>query len=125
MSSKNGKPNGQSFDLSQAEIKKLLKKVPSGIKAYIGYLEQQIKNMANIGLSLSKEKDMNVLLENILLEAKRITNADGGTLYMKTDDDRLRFEIMMTDSLNFHMGGTSGKDIPFYPVKLYDEGKPN
>ena len=125
MSSKNGKLNGQSFDLSQAELKKLLKKVPSGIKTYIGYLEQQIKNMAKIGLSLSKEKDMNVLLENILLEAKRITNADGGTLYMKTDDDRLRFEIMMTDSLNFHMGGTSGKDIPFYPVKLYDEGKPN
>lgn len=69
---------------------------------------------------------MNVLLENILLEAKRITNADGGTLYMKTDDNRLRFEIMMTDSLKFHMGGTSGQDIPFYPVKLYeDDGKPN
>ncbi len=69
---------------------------------------------------------MNVLLENILLEAKRITSADGGTLYMKTDDDRLRFEIMMTESLKFHMGGTSGQDIPFYPVKLYDDdGKPN
>ena len=40
MSSKNGKLNGQSFDLSQAELKKLLKKVPSGIKTYIGYLEQ-------------------------------------------------------------------------------------
>ena len=126
MSSKNGKPNGQSFDLSQTEIKKLLKNVPSGIKIYIGHLEHQIKNMAKIGLSLSKEKDMNVLLENILLEAKRITNADGGTLYMKTDDDRLRFEIMMTDSLKLHLGGTSGQDIPFYPVKLYDDdGKPN
>tara|TARA_B110000014_G_scaffold119611_1_gene82169 strand:+ start:1 stop:1467 length:1467 start_codon:yes stop_codon:yes gene_type:complete len=45
---------------------------------------------------------------------------------MMTDDNRLRFEIMMTDSLDFHMGGTSGKDIPFYPVKLYDEeGNPN
>ena len=45
---------------------------------------------------------------------------------MMTDDNRLRFEIMMTDSLDFHMGGTSGKDIPFYPVKLYDEkGEPN
>jgi len=32
----------------------------------------------------------------------------------------------MTDSLDFHMGGTSGKEIPFYPVKLYDEeGNPN
>ena len=62
----------------------------------------------------------------ILIEAKRIANSDGGTLYMMTEDQRLRFEIMMTDSLNFHMGGTSGKDIPFYPVKLYmDEGEPN
>jgi HD-GYP domain-containing protein (c-di-GMP phosphodiesterase class II) len=126
MSSKNGKTNGQSFDLSQAELKQLLKKAPSGIHSYIGHLEKQVKNLSEIGLSLSKEKDMNVLLENILLEAKRITHADGGTLYMKTDDNRLRFEIMMTDSLNFHMGGTSGQDIPFYPVKLYDDdGKPN
>ena len=62
----------------------------------------------------------------ILIEAKRIANSDGGTLYMMTDDNRLRFEIMMTDSLDFHMGGTSGKEIPFYPVKLYDEeGNPN
>ena len=45
---------------------------------------------------------------------------------MMTDDKRLRFEILMTDSLDFHMGGTSGKDIPFYPVKLYtDDGEPN
>ncbi|MDP7329982.1 MAG: HD domain-containing phosphohydrolase, partial [Candidatus Marinimicrobia bacterium] len=66
------------------------------------------------------------LLEMILIEAKRIANSDGGTLYMMTDDNRLRFEILMTDSLDFHMGGTSGKDIPFYPVKLYtDEGEPN
>ncbi|MBT3662916.1 MAG: GAF domain-containing protein [Candidatus Marinimicrobia bacterium] len=69
---------------------------------------------------------MNKLLEMILIEAKRIANSDGGTLYMMTDDNRLRFEILMTDSLDFHMGGTSGKDIPFYPVKLYtDEGEPN
>ncbi|MDP6276279.1 MAG: HD domain-containing phosphohydrolase [Candidatus Marinimicrobia bacterium] len=104
----------------------MLKKVPGGIRSYIDHLEKQVKNLADIGLSLSKEKDMNILLENILLEAKRIANADGGTLYMKTEDDSLRFEIMMTDSLKFHMGGTSGQDIPFYPIKLYEEdGKPN
>ncbi|HJM70363.1 MAG TPA: GAF domain-containing protein, partial [Candidatus Marinimicrobia bacterium] len=126
MSSKNGKKKSQSFDLSQSEIKKMLKKVPGGIRSYIDHLEKQVKNLADIGLSLSKEKDMNILLENILLEAKRIANADGGTLYMKTEDDSLRFEIMMTDSLKFHMGGTSGQDIPFYPIKLYEEdGKPN
>jgi HD-GYP domain-containing protein (c-di-GMP phosphodiesterase class II) len=82
--------------------------------------------MSAIGLALSKEKDMDKLLEMILLEAKRISNADGGTLYMMVDDQRLRFSIMITDSLNIHMGGTSGKEIPFYPVKLYmDDGQPN
>ena len=111
---------------ANTQIAKYLSEAPAAVKAYIKDLEQQILNLANIGLALSKEKDMNKLLEMILLEAKRIANSDGGTLYMMTDDKRLRFEIMMTDSLDFHMGGTSGKDIPFYPVKLYtDEGEPN
>ena len=111
---------------ANTQVAKYLSEAPAAVKTYIKGLEQQILNLANIGLALSKEKDMNRLLEMILLEAKRIANSDGGTLYMMTDDGRLRFEIMMTDSLDFHMGGTSGKDIPFYPVKLYtDEGEPN
>ncbi|NQU28222.1 MAG: GAF domain-containing protein [Candidatus Marinimicrobia bacterium] len=100
--------------------------MPDQIKAYICDLEDQVNNLTDIGLALSREKDMNKLLEMILLEAKRIANSDAGTLYMLTEDQRLKFEIMMTDSLKFHMGGTSGKEIPFYPVKLYlDDGKPN
>ena len=108
------------------QVAKYLAKAPATVNAYITDLEKQISNLAKIGLALSKEKDMNKLLEMILLEAKRIANSDGGTLYMMTDDKQLRFEILMTDSLDFHMGGTSGKDIPFYPVKLYtDNGEPN
>ena len=108
------------------DVANYLTGAPDFINLYISDLEKQISNLSNIGLALSKEKDMSKLLEMILLEAKRIANSDGGTLYMMTDDQRLRFEIMMTDSLDFHMGGTSGKDIPFYPIKLYtDDGKPN
>ena len=111
---------------STTEVAKYLSSAPKAINAYISDLEKQIQNLANIGLALSKERDMDKLLEMILLEAKRIANSDGGTLYMMTDDQRLKFEIIMTDSLNFHMGGTSGEDIPFYPVKLYtDEGEEN
>ena len=111
---------------SMIQVAKYLAKAPATVNAYITDLEKQISNLAKIGLALSKEKDMNKLLEMILLEAKRIANSDGGTLYMMTDDKRLRFEILMTDSLDFHMGGTSGKDTPFYPVKLYtDAGEPN
>ena len=126
MSKKNGTGKQQSVLLSQVEIGKLLETVPSNLRGYIDSLKNQISNMSAIGLALSKEKDMDKLLEMILLEAKRISNADGGTLYMMTDDQRLKFSIMITDSLNTHMGGTSGKEIPFYPVKLYmDDGKPN
>ena len=111
---------------STTEVAKYLSDAPKAISAYISDLEEQIQNLAHIGLALSKERDMDKLLEMILLEAKRIANSDGGTLYMMTDDQRLKFEIIMTDSLNFHMGGTSGEDIPFYPVKLYtDEGEEN
>ena len=111
---------------SMTTVSKYLAEAPDAVKAYITDLEKQISNLAGIGLALSKEKDMNKLLEMILLEAKRIANSDGGTLYMMTDDNCLRFEILMTDSLDFHMGGTSGKEIPFYPVKLYtDDGEPN
>ena len=111
---------------SMTTVSKYLAEAPDAVKAYITDLEKQISNLASIGLALSKEKDMNKLLEMILLEAKRIANSDGGTLYMMNDDNCLRFEILMTDSLDFHMGGTSGKEIPFYPVKLYtDDGEPN
>jgi len=111
---------------STTEVAKYLSDAPKAISAYISDLEEQIQNLAHIGLALSKERDMDKLLEMILLEAKRIANSDGGTLYMMTDDQRLKFEIIMTDSLSFHMGGTSGEDIPFYPVKLYtDEGEEN
>ena len=111
---------------SSNQLAKYIADAPGVVKNYIQALEKQVGNLANIGLALSKEKNMSKLLEMILIEAKRIANSDGGTLYMMTDDNRLRFEIMMTDSLDFHMGGTSGKEIPFYPVKLYDEeGNPN
>ena len=110
------------FSLTQQEIIELLKTTPSGIKKYIDELEDQIKNLSEIGVSLSKEKDMGKLLETILLETKRISVADGGTIYMKTDDNRLKFEIMMTDSLGIHYGGTSSEPTPdtLYPVKLYN-----
>ena len=111
---------------SSTQVAKYLASAPKAVNTYITDLEEQISNLSQIGLALSKERDMSKLLEMILLEAKRISNSDGGTLYMMTDDKRLKFEIMMTDSLNFHMGGTSGEDIPFYPVKLYDDdGEPN
>lgn len=85
-----------------------------------------VEQLNQIGIALSSEKDTTKLLENILLSAKDISNADGGTLYMLTEEKKLKFEIIRTDSLKFSMGGTSGVDIPFPAIPLYDEkGNPN
>lgn len=83
-------------------------------------LTDHIEKLTSIGISLSSERNLPVLLEKILLGAKDITNADGGTLYL-IKDKQLHFEILRTDSLGFAMGGTSGEDIPFQPIPLYIE----
>jgi len=88
---------------------------------------RRLEELNGVGISLSKEKDTNRLLEAILVAAKKITNADGGTLY-RVDNDRklVYFEILRTDSLNVAMGGTTGVKVPFYPVRLFDdEGRAN
>jgi HD-GYP domain-containing protein (c-di-GMP phosphodiesterase class II) len=89
-------------------------------------LLSRLDQLNEIGMSLSNERDINRLLENILIAVKTITNSDGGTLYRMTDGDQLRFEIMRTDSLNIAMGGTTGVPIPFYPIfTVNKDGKPN
>ena len=83
--------------------------------------------LIEIGIALSAEHNHDRLMENILMEAKDLCNADGGTLYLRNEDNGLKFEIMRTDSLNIAMGGTTGKDIPFPPLQMYDTktGAPN
>src|SRR4029434_276673 len=78
-----------------------------------------------IGIALSQERDINKLLETILIAAKNLTHADGGTLY-RLVGDKLQFEIVRTDSLSIAMGGTSGNPVPFYPIPLHTkDGEPN
>jgi HD-GYP domain-containing protein (c-di-GMP phosphodiesterase class II) len=87
---------------------------------------QLLQELTAIGTALSAEKNHQRLLELILEQAERMTNADGGTLYSVTDDGRLQFEIMHTQTLGIHLGGTSGKVIPFPPLPLKDSfGLPN
>lgn len=90
-------------------------------------LLRRLEQLNAIGAALSKERDINRLLESILVAAKTITHADGGTLYRVTEDRKaLRFEILKTDSLKIAMGGTSGRPIDFPNLPLYDaQGKPN
>jgi HD-GYP domain-containing protein (c-di-GMP phosphodiesterase class II) len=86
------------------------------------------RRLIDLGIALSAEHHHPKLMEMILLEAKRICNADGGTLYLMSDDERhLSFEIMRNDTLDIAMGGTTGQSIPFPPLSLYkdDDEEPN
>ena len=90
-----------------------------------GDLLQRLDQLVEIGVALSSERDIHKLLESILVAAKTITNADGGTLYRMEEGRALKFEIVRNDTLGVAMGGTSGVPIPFYPVNLYDpDGQP-
>jgi len=90
-------------------------------------LFRRLEQLNEIGAALSLEKDLNRLLENILVAAKTITRADGGTLYLVEEQGtRLKFEILRTSSLDIAMGGTTGTPVPFYPIHLHNkDGKPN
>lgn len=86
----------------------------------------RLHELNEIGAALSNETNIDKLLEHILLAAKGITHADAGTLYLvDADNQTLTFEILRTDSLNIHMGGTGGARIPFAPIPLYVNGEPN
>ena len=88
--------------------------------------QASFERLIEIGIALSAEKDTNKLMETILLEAKDIGNADGGTLYIRTREDTLKFEIMRTDSLGVAMGGTTGIDITIPPLLMFKaDGSPN
>ncbi len=92
----------------------------------IKFLEDRLHRLSEIGMALSTEKDTDRLFEMILEEAKHITKADGRTLYSINEDGDLSFEILRNDSMNTIMGGTSGTEIPYYPVHLWlDDNTPN
>ncbi len=92
-------------------------------------LFERLEQLNDIGASLSNERNLKLLLEKILLAAKLITRADGGTLYLLSEDgQRLHFEIVRTDSLGIAFGGSSGQptsgkfpDLPLYKP----DGGPN
>lgn len=87
----------------------------------------RLEQLNAIGVALSSERDINALLEKILLAAKEITHADGGTLYLVTENEQaLRFEILRNDTLGVALGGTSGNPVAFPNLPYTDEhGAPN
>lgn len=85
-------------------------------------LFRRFEQLNAIGAALSSERNLDRLLESILIAAKAITHADGGTLYrMSEDGRRLHFAIVRTESLGIAFGGVEGAPLPahFGDLNLY------
>lgn len=85
-----------------------------------------LRRLAQIGVALSAEKDIDRLLEKILTESRIITRADGGTLYLMSDNEsELEFAFVQNESLGLSMGNAVSEMI-WPPVRLSNpDGSPN
>jgi len=102
------------IELKQKHIQKLIDEI-------IELKQAHIEQLIEIGHSLTVEKNLDILMEQIMLGAKNLSGADGGTLYLVTDDEkRLKFTVVQTDSLNIKMGGNLG-EITWPELPLYKE----
>lgn len=94
-------------------------------------IEQQLatQRQREMLVKLSGVSDTGALADEILREAKAVTNADGGSLYLLKDDEgdqRLEFSLVLNDSLNITLGGQHGDPINLPSIPLYrDDGSEN
>ncbi len=75
-----------------------------------------VKELLDVGIALSAEKNHRKLLERILREARRITQCDAGTLYL-VEGGKLTFQIIQNDQLQINQGGL-GEEINLPPVEM-------
>lgn len=78
---------------------------------------EELREIVDIGIALTTEKNKNRLLEMILKTAMEISNCDAGTLYLYTGNN-LEFKIMKTLSQGVSKGENGEKiDLPSVPLK--------
>jgi len=88
---------------------------------------QRLDQLTELSVALGRSHDIAGLLERILLAAKNLTGADGGTLYRPSADRRsLGFHISRNDTLGLRQGGADGEPVDIPGVPLFDaEGRQN
>jgi diguanylate cyclase (GGDEF)-like protein len=81
-------------------------------------LTEAFRELVQIGIALTNERDLATLLERILTEARRFTHADAGTLFLR-ENDELRFAVVQNDRLARQLGEPEMKRrLQAEPLKL-------
>lgn len=60
--------------------------------------KQKLTKIIGLGIEIAEVKDVDVLLEKVLNEARNLVGADAGSIYIK-EDDKLRFSYTQNDTL--------------------------
>src|SRR5574341_110226 len=81
-------------------------------------LTEAFRDLVQIGIALTGERDLATLLERILTEARRFTHAEAGTLFLR-ENDELRFAVVQNDRLRRRYGEAQMKTLlQAQPLKL-------
>lgn len=78
--------------------------------------QMKLSSLVENGLLLSSERNRDALLRHILMQGKRICNAQAATMYLKTEHNTLRFALRSMDD-----------ELPTIEIPLHDpqSGLPN
>ncbi len=99
-------------------------KIEASLNRRSRLVDALVNSVIPIGISLMAERDFGNLLDTVLEDAMTLCGADGGTLYLRTGDQKLDFVLIRNLSLGLSLGGQQEPPIPFKPIPLYlDHGK--
>jgi len=72
--------------------------------------DDKLRKVLNLGFEISQIKDIDLLLEKILGEARAFTNCDAGSIYVR-EGDQLRFSYAQNDTLQGQL--PPGRKLPY------------
>ncbi len=89
------------------------------LAATMALMKSSIQQFLDISQALSAEKDFYRILELVLREATKVSQAGGGTILMMSEDhDSLEVALMADVATGTFQNGSSEETSPFEPVEL-------
>ena len=87
----------------------------------LAFLKSSNEKLIDIGYNMANEQDYDKILWAILIGAKDLSNADGGTLYLyDKDENTLEFTIALNTSLDMQFHNKKDK-VGIPPIQLQNE----
>ncbi|MBI3985279.1 MAG: phosphohydrolase, partial [Lentisphaerae bacterium] len=88
----------------------------------MGKTSDQIEKLTRVGVALTSEHNLEKLLDLIVVEARGLSNADAGSLYIK-EGDRLKFVVSQNDTLarRSRESGTVMDQFKPFPIPISNE----